>query len=130
MRTNVRSHTRDREKLHHSFFLPSSRFLNTAPESHIKMSDTPTLFSKHSNLVESTPSSRHDDSKELLLPQEERWRDRQSLLDSHGYILRPRLRPGWIPSWKTNSLPIYDCEDSIPLPVSIYRLTNQITYLC
>ncbi|KAL5492956.1 hypothetical protein ACEPAI_4404 [Sanghuangporus weigelae] len=30
------------------------------------------------------------------------WRDRYSLFESHGYRLRERLRPGWIPSWTSD----------------------------
>jgi len=38
-------------------------------------------------------------SKAALSIIEEEWRDRQVFLESKGYILRPRLRPSWIPSW-------------------------------
>lgn len=47
------------------------------------------------------------------------WRDRQPFLQSKGYMLRPRLRPGWIPSW-TNSKSLATvelCEDFTSLPV-------------
>jgi hypothetical protein len=27
------------------------------------------------------------------------WRDHQEWLDGRGYMLRPRYRPGWTPSW-------------------------------
>lgn len=37
---------------------------------------------------------------EKLLPLEEHWRDRYELLLDHGYRLRSRLRPGWVPSWR------------------------------
>ncbi|OCB92243.1 hypothetical protein A7U60_g350 [Sanghuangporus baumii] len=50
------------------------------------------------------------------------WRDRNSLLESHGYRLRKRLRPDWIPSWTLNrELRPVDCEDSMS------RLFSQIT---
>ncbi len=75
-----------------------------------------------SPLVSSSPPPSYDSGKELLLPHEERWRDRQTFLASHGYILRQRLRPNWIPSWKSNGLPKYECEDGIPLPVSLSYL--------
>ncbi|PSS37271.1 hypothetical protein PHLCEN_2v909 [Hermanssonia centrifuga] len=32
-----------------------------------------------------------------------RWRDKQEFLASKGYMLRPRYRPGWVPSWSTDS---------------------------
>ncbi|PSR84479.1 hypothetical protein PHLCEN_2v5437, partial [Hermanssonia centrifuga] len=31
------------------------------------------------------------------------WRDKQEFLASQGYMLRPRYRPGWVPSWKTDT---------------------------
>lgn len=41
------------------------------------------------------------------------WRDKAELLLQHGYRLRPRLMPGWTPSWDgTDLLPEY-CEDSV-----------------
>ncbi|KAI0057008.1 hypothetical protein BV25DRAFT_1995244 [Artomyces pyxidatus] len=51
-----------------------------------------------------------------LLWLEIRWRDRQVFLESRGYLLRPRLRPGWIPSWLTNGKRFYMCEDGIWSP--------------
>ncbi|OCB92166.1 hypothetical protein A7U60_g458 [Sanghuangporus baumii] len=50
------------------------------------------------------------------------WRERHSLLESRGYRLRERLRPGWIPSWTSNPrLRAVDCEDSMS------NLFSQIT---
>jgi len=50
-----------------------------------------------------------------LLPAEIWWRERSELLEEHGYQLRPRLRPGWEPSWLgTERNPMY-CEDSLNL---------------
>lgn len=54
-----------------------------------------------------------------LLDFEERWRDKQSFLESKGYMLRPRYRPGWTPSWRNK--PLVDPrnrEDAIIPPVS------------
>ncbi|VDB85842.1 unnamed protein product [Peniophora sp. CBMAI 1063] len=51
-----------------------------------------------------------------LLPLEVAWRDRQVFLQTRGYMLRPRLRPGWVPSWRTTNVPIIHTEDHIPLP--------------
>lgn len=28
------------------------------------------------------------------------WRDHQKWLESCGYMLRPRYKPDWVPSWK------------------------------
>ncbi|KAF7315852.1 Protein kinase domain-containing protein [Mycena indigotica] len=41
------------------------------------------------------------------------WRDRYEWLKENGYELRPRFRPGWVPSWQGNpkTLQIF-CEDS------------------
>ncbi|VDB85818.1 unnamed protein product [Peniophora sp. CBMAI 1063] len=51
-----------------------------------------------------------------LYPSEIRWRDRQIFLQSKGYLLRPRLRPGWTPSWLSNGKHPMKCEDGIALP--------------
>ncbi|KAL6303405.1 hypothetical protein BKA93DRAFT_341682 [Sparassis latifolia] len=52
-----------------------------------------------------------------LLPNEIFWRDRQPYLEENGYLLRPRYRPEWSPSWlKMNVTPAF-CEDSISLVV-------------
>ena len=48
---------------------------------------------------------------------EMKWRDRHEMLDKEGYILRPRLRPGWTPSWLQSGENPLDCEDGNPLPV-------------
>jgi hypothetical protein len=49
---------------------------------------------------------------------EVKWRDRQPFLESKGYMLRPRLRPGWTPSWLSTGQDYDSCEDSARLPVS------------
>ena len=49
---------------------------------------------------------------------EVKWRDRQPFLESKGYMLRPRLRPGWTPSWLSTGQDYFSCEDSARLPVS------------
>ena len=46
------------------------------------------------------------------------WRDRQPFLESKGYMLRPRLRPGWTPSWLATGKSRFYCEDFARLPVS------------
>jgi len=56
-------------------------------------------------------------SKTALSIIEEEWRDRQVFLESKGYLLRPRLRPGWIPSWTGTGRTPQDFEDAIHLPV-------------
>lgn len=49
------------------------------------------------------------------------WRDRQIFLQSRGYMLRPRLRPGWHPSWISPRKDFTECEDSILLPVCFWN---------
>ncbi|EIM88669.1 uncharacterized protein STEHIDRAFT_166704 [Stereum hirsutum FP-91666 SS1] len=44
------------------------------------------------------------------------WRDRQLFLQSRGYMLRPRLRPDWRPSWISPRKSILESEDAVPLP--------------
>ncbi|KAJ3474984.1 hypothetical protein NLI96_g12133 [Meripilus lineatus] len=39
------------------------------------------------------------------------WRDRYEMFLSHGYQLRPRLRPGWVPSWVANGKRPLQSED-------------------
>lgn len=47
------------------------------------------------------------------------WRDRQPFLQTKGYMLRPRYRPDWIPSWQGRDLLALTAEDAITHPVSI-----------
>lgn len=49
------------------------------------------------------------------------WRDRQNMLEQHGYLLRPRFRPGWIPSWVNTSKRPLLCEDALYNPVGIFQ---------
>lgn len=52
---------------------------------------------------------------------EEWWRDHHGLLVDHGYELRPRFRPGWIPSWTRNKKDPLLCEDGHPNLVRVYQ---------
>lgn len=45
------------------------------------------------------------------------WRDRQPFLERQGYMLRPRLRPGWTPSWLATGKSRLFSEDSARLPL-------------
>ncbi|KAL7282053.1 hypothetical protein ACG7TL_003520 [Trametes sanguinea] len=47
-----------------------------------------------------SPHEPADDLFAVLSEEECAWRDRYDLLEAHGYRLRPRLRPGWVPSWR------------------------------
>ncbi|KLO08634.1 hypothetical protein SCHPADRAFT_944281 [Schizopora paradoxa] len=53
---------------------------------------------------------------EELNPQEIFWRDLYPFLLDHGYQLRPRFRPGWIPSWRGTNKSSMFFEDSHVLP--------------
>ncbi|KAH9031616.1 hypothetical protein EDB85DRAFT_2133406 [Lactarius pseudohatsudake] len=58
--------------------------------------------------------------KSRLSTHEVKWRDRQAFLESKGYMLRPRLRPGWTPSWISAGMheSSYEFfEDSTRLPL-------------
>ena len=50
---------------------------------------------------------------------EQKWRDRHEMLEKEGYMLRPRLRPGWTPSWSQSGKSPLECEDAEPLPVDV-----------
>jgi len=45
------------------------------------------------------------------------WRDRQKWLEERGYMLRPRYRPGWKPSWEGTKKWYSDCEDGLSIRV-------------
>ena len=53
-----------------------------------------------------------------LSQDEQFWKDRFHLFQSHGYILRPRYRPGWVASWRTSNTMYLLCEDSLIRSVS------------
>jgi len=56
------------------------------------------------------------------------WRDRNQMLEDHGYQLRPRLKPGWIPSWKDTDInPLY-CEDGLAGSVRVLQNFKVSTY--
>jgi len=52
-----------------------------------------------------------------LSDDEKKWRDRHGMLKHEGYELRPRLRPGWTPSWHESGADPMMCEDGEVLPV-------------
>jgi hypothetical protein len=47
------------------------------------------------------------------------WVERQEALEQAGYMLRPRYRPGWTPSWAGTSKFYQDFEDGQSLLVSV-----------
>lgn len=55
---------------------------------------------------------------------EVQWRDKAEYLLQRGYRLRPRLMPGWTPSWEgTDLIPEY-CEDSVRAIVRAFLLRH------
>lgn len=59
------------------------------------------------------------------------WRDIQPWLQSRGYQLRRRYRPGWIPAWKQRKTSLFwwEFEDSMKAHVRLnYRLAWIFTY--
>jgi hypothetical protein len=52
---------------------------------------------------------------------EEWWVERQQALEQAGYMLRPRYRQGWKPSWVGTNKSYLDFEDGQPLIVSMNR---------
>jgi len=46
------------------------------------------------------------------------WRENYQFLLDHGYLLRPRYSPDWVPSWIGTNKGPWNCEDGIYLAVS------------
>jgi hypothetical protein len=46
------------------------------------------------------------------------WVERQEALERAGYMLRPRFRPGWQPSWAGTDKTYFDFEDGQTIGVS------------
>ncbi|KAH8115228.1 kinase-like domain-containing protein [Phellopilus nigrolimitatus] len=68
---------------------------------------TPTSPGPHAS-----KSNKHTPQFPLDLQTHEAWwRDRSAFLELKEYRLRPRLRPGWTPSWYSNGKAVYECED-------------------
>ena len=55
------------------------------------------------------------------------WVARQEALEVAGYMLRPRYRPGWIPSWRGTDKFYLDVEDG---QISRASTFFAIWYLC
>ncbi|KAI9063419.1 hypothetical protein FKP32DRAFT_1572053 [Trametes sanguinea] len=52
-----------------------------------------------------------------LSTEERAWRDRCEHLEARGYLLRPRFRPDWVPSWRGKPrVAVLDAEDAWALP--------------
>jgi len=54
--------------------------------------------------------------EDQLAPNEIWWSQHFEWLRDHGYLLRPRYAPNWVPSWKGSKKSRFSCEDSnIPI---------------
>ena len=60
------------------------------------------------------------ESESVIWDEEEWWIRHEPWLKSRGYVLRPRFRPGWKPSWHTAKNPraLWGAEDRIHIGVS------------
>ncbi|KAI0643709.1 hypothetical protein C8Q79DRAFT_1120660 [Trametes meyenii] len=68
--------------------------------------------------------SDFDPSGAMLTTYEAYWRELCAHLEASGYLLRPRYRPGWQPSWKTHNIPILRAEDFVGLPLHTARMID------
>ncbi|KAI0041364.1 hypothetical protein FA95DRAFT_1501607 [Auriscalpium vulgare] len=60
----------------------------------------------------SSEHARHYRANPGTLDRSERWwQKRQKVLEELGYVLRPRYREGWTPSWKGTKKDYHYCED-------------------
>ena len=80
---------------------------------------------RHAVLTDTDTLARSERTTQLgaydLIPSERFWRERYTHLQECGYILRPRYKPGWKPSWIGTNLDPTFCEDSIMSVVSLSR---------
>lgn len=53
------------------------------------------------------------DGRAVLNKYEIGWRDLCNFLESRGYQLRSRYRPGWKPSWLTSGIPWNSSDDGV-----------------
>jgi hypothetical protein len=57
------------------------------------------------------------------------WVERQEALEQAGYMLRPRFRPGWQPSWTGTNKQFLHFEDGHSLLVSFRTLSSDPCFL-
>jgi len=57
------------------------------------------------------------------------WRENYQFLLDHGYQLRPRYSPNWVPSWIGTNKDPWNCEDGIYMEVSSYIILLKSTNL-
>jgi hypothetical protein len=66
--------------------------------------------------LDNQPGRQPGDLNEL----ETWWVERQEALEAVGYMLRPRYRPGWIPSWRGTNKFYLNVEDGPSVAASTY----------
>ncbi|KAJ7449256.1 kinase-like domain-containing protein [Mycena latifolia] len=59
-----------------------------------------------------------------LVEEEYMWAHYQPFLEEQGYMLRPRYRPGWVPSLLTPGTFPWECEDSHPSRFDVLDATR------
>ena len=64
-----------------------------------------------------------------LTETEQWWANQQIWLAQQGYVLRPRYRPGWIPSWKKGRVSEFKAEDGLRSRVRFRALIQQLMRL-
>ena len=52
------------------------------------------------------------------------WRNQYLEIENHGYRLRPRYHPDWVPSWKKSGRDFFTTEDGQPTLVSVLHLIS------
>ena len=88
----------------------------TSPSSDLRLLEPTPADSAFTSM--SSPVSRYDVYAKFT-PTEEFWIDRHDFFYSRGYVLRPRYRPGWVPSWRLDpTMNILHAEDRLSFRVS------------
>lgn len=90
------------------------------------------MSANHAEVAQNTSNSYEEPAIEpyserlkKLGPNEKFWRDHQKWLEQHGYMLRPRYRPGWTPSWEGTDKRPDKCEDGLRALVSTQRRNTE-----
>ena len=56
-----------------------------------------------------------------LSKDEQWWVEHTDVLQQHGYIMRPRFRPGRTPSWLNTEISYAFCEDALACVVCLIK---------
>ena len=101
----------------------------SCPAFFLKPHSRPQVVRSPMSLLEDLNSDCDNSALERHSPIQQAWIRRQPLFESYGYTLRPRFRPGWIPSWRRDpTVNILRAEDRLTSMVSsglyVYTLGN------